>query len=214
LYAALVSAWFVAPVKWSPMTVTNEPFCALSNGSSAISPMIGLLIGLAFVVPPFIYFFRVAYKIKRENLLPLTGRTKALAMYYLRIAVIFTGFYIPITVCAFAKMSIPQENHGSTSFYLLLLTIALLFPMQNIVTIYFSLQKDDIRLSVDRFVARIQPLVIDKPCSIPTSLSNRPCSIPISEWNLDDSYELSNVTEYEMEANPESERFEAKMDET
>jgi len=203
LYAGLVSAWLVAPVKWSPVTVTNEPFCAMTDGSSAFSPMIGRLIYLVFIVPPFLYFFRVAYKIKRENLLPLTGRTKALAMYYLRIAVVFTGFYIPITVFGVAKNSIPQENQGSTYFYLLVLTIALLIPMQNIVTIYFLLQKDDIRLSVDRLVARIPSLTIHKPCSIPTS-----------EWNVDDSYELTNVTEYEMGANPESERFEAKMDET
>jgi len=151
----LLSGWFVAPISsWtSIMSIENEPICV----SKFKHPIGGMAVAMAFSMPPFLYVFWVAYKIKHEKLLPLKGRTRVLALYFMRIVVIFVAFYIPILLLAtYGFIVAPGPDDAvSIHYFVTLQLLKCLFPIQNIVTFKFLLQKEDISNAVHNYISNI-----------------------------------------------------------
>ena len=62
-----------------------------------------------------LYTFWVAYKVWNEKLLPLQGKTRVLALYFLRIIVIFVAFYTPILVLSIVSIYTAPEPGASVT---------------------------------------------------------------------------------------------------
>merc|ERR1719162_419242 len=108
------------------MTIQNEPICI----SKFKHLWTGIAVNGAISMPPFLYVFWTAYKIHTKKLLPLQGRTRVLALYFMRIIVIFVAFYIPILLVAtygFAIAPDPEEEVVSTQYFVSLQVLKLLF---------------------------------------------------------------------------------------
>jgi hypothetical protein len=150
LLAALLAAWCLLEVRWSPYTITDAVYCNPSTGSPTDDPVFtewtGTLVGLAMVGPPFIYVFWVGWHVWKSNLLPIKGRTRALSLYFFRIVLVFFCFYIPSISIAFIYFNIPTDYHSIRFWMLWVFT--LLIPLQCIVTLKLVMTKDDINKAI------------------------------------------------------------------
>jgi len=177
----LLCFWYAAPISWSIITIRNEP-CCLTDFKHSWGPIVVMV----FTMPPLLYVFAIGYKVKKEKLLPVEGRTRVIALYFMRIIVIFMTFYIPMLVLANAVSFIsPGPNDPIKAYYTVTLQIfRLLFPIQNIVTFKLLLEKKDISDALYDYTAKISSFFFGKP-------SDRDFTDPTdetSEWFLDDTY--------------------------
>jgi len=179
-YAGLIGAYFVAPVPWSPLTVTNDSVCGTVYGSKYITGITGIIICIVTSLPMIIYVFWCGYQVWKRKLLPLKGRTRALGMYFVRIVVTFLVFYIPMLGLAMAKTATPLEDHDSIQYFVLLKIFSLIIPFQNIVTIKFLMQKDDISETIRGYLSKLSVVF----ASTDVNQDN--------EWLMEDTYEHSN----------------------
>jgi hypothetical protein len=141
---------------------------------------------MVFTMPPLLYVFAIGYKVKKRKILPLKGHTRVLALYFMRIIVIFVTFYIPMLVLANAVNFIsPGPNDPiKANYFVTLQVFRLLFPIQNIVTFKLLLEKKDISDALYDYTAQISSFFFVKP-------SDRDFTDPtneISEWEVDDIY--------------------------
>jgi len=178
----LLSFWYIAaPISWSLMTAENEPCCS----SKFKHPWVSIVV-MVFAMPPMLYVFAIGYKVKKEKILPLKGHTRCLALYFMRIIVIFLTFYIPIVVFALAVNFIsPGPNDPiKVNYFVTLQVLRLLFPIQNIVTFKLLLEKKDISDALYDCAAKISSFITvepsDRDLTDPTDESN--------EWYEDDIY--------------------------
>lgn len=94
---------------------------------------------------------QVLMSIWRQKLLPQRGRTRILSLYFLRILVLFFGFYFP-TVAMAAVYSGTSEMMWH---YVAAITLSYLFVFQAFTTIYMATQKPDIRKAVQSILYRV-----------------------------------------------------------
>lgn len=177
-YSAFIGSYFILPVRWSPLTVTNDSVCGAIFGSEWISGITGIAISMITSLPIILYVFWCGYQVWKRKLLPLKGRTRALGMYFVRIVVIFLVFYIPMLCIAIAKNATPLQDRDSIQYFILLKIFSLIIPFQNIVTIKFLMQKDDISETVRGYLSKISVIFA-------TSNADH------SEWLMDDTYDAT-----------------------
>jgi hypothetical protein len=191
---ALVSifvAWFVVPTSWAGMTIENDPYCSVSFGSEKVPAWVTLFLFNVILMPPIVYVVWICAIIDRRNLLPLKGRTRALAMYFLRIIGTFIFFYTPMTIVYIVYVYYPIDGHTSNAYFWLQSIFTILNPIQNIVSIAVFSMKDDIKQSVIS-VAKFSS--ITKRFTTVTSSSTTPNTNSHSnddtqnEWKQDDIY--------------------------
>jgi hypothetical protein len=131
--------------------------------------------------------FWVGYKVKTGKLLPLNGRTRALALFFSRIVGTFLAFYAPIFILSMIKLFI--EDMGTTKYFVLYSIISLLAPCQNLVSIRLLLGKEDIAKAVLNQLSSIYQPIRDS--IVPFSLS-RPGAPDddghVSQWFMEDVY--------------------------
>merc|ERR1712224_512862 len=118
------------------------------------------------------------------------GRTRALALYFFRIVVTFILFYGPMAILAFIKNAYPVESYGSASYFLIMSAFSTLNPIQNIVTIHFLLQKNDIQAAMHKLVHRVSALPIVSFGRRSTNSAGQH-----NAWEMDDTYERPTTTE-------------------
>ena len=128
-----------------------------------------------------VYVLWRGYQIWHQRLLPLKGKTRALGLYFCRIVVTFIAFYAPMLVIALAKNATPREDQTSTRYFVLLSFFSLIIPVQNIVTIHFLMQKDDISSAIRGCLSKISVVFA-------TTMNT-------SEWGMDDTYESQTESE-------------------
>ena len=150
----LVTAWSISDgITWSPYTTTNTLYCHTNVGSPVFTKWVATTILFLLVLPPIIYVTFVYYRIYKYNLLPKSGRTKAISMYFLRILIVFFAFYLPNSTLAIAYMNIIDDDPSESEkklrqqFWLLWIFSACI-PFQCIITIYLASTKDDIHRAV------------------------------------------------------------------
>ena len=191
---ALVSifvAWCVAPTSWAGMTIENDPYCSVSYGSEKVPAWVTLVLFNVILMPPIVYVVWTCAIIDQRNLLPLKGRTRALAMYFLRIIGTFIFFYTPMTIIYIVYVYYPIDDHTSNTYFWLQSIFTILNPIQNIVSIAVFSMKDDIKQSV-LSLAKLSTIM--KRFTTVTSSSTTPNTNSHSnddtqnEWKQDDIY--------------------------
>ena len=151
-FAGVVTMWSVATVPWSLFTVSDPLFCHTSLGSEYIPAGWSTVIGFGVVLPPIAYVVYLYYRIRRERLLPVSGRTHAVYMYFFRILVVFFAFYLPNTTIAFLYMTV-QNNHSVR--YWVMWIFRVMVPFQCLVTIRLACSKEDISLVMRTGIRRL-----------------------------------------------------------
>lgn len=150
----------------------------------------------------------------------MSGRTRAIALYFMRIVLLFFAFYLPNivtgTILVYATKSMNKK------FWLL--TVQHVFiPLQCLVTLRFAITKHDIqklfeesyagvtlaasaRLSAIRnsvLGSNIEYVCNDKTLHFPDDDENQDNEIPTSEWEKDDVYEDRSIRRFD-EMQPET----------
>lgn len=85
------------------------------------SPLYLVVLTLTDVIvllPPFIYFIYIFIHIWRNKLLPITGKTRVLAVFFLRIAVVFVIVWIPFFVYE-VLVEYMDKTFSASGFFLL-----------------------------------------------------------------------------------------------
>ena len=177
----LMAIWYIAPVSWSPITVTLTPYCRTSFGSEEgyFNATYGLVVAMATSLPMIAYVFWRGFQIWYKNILPLKGRTRALGLYFIRIVVTFFAFYVPMLCIAMVKNYVPIDQE--TRYFVLNSIFSIVIASQNIVTIKFLMQKDDISKAVHGYLSRIFSSNIFRASQVAEQ----------SEWFMEDAYENS-----------------------
>ena len=119
----LVVTWFMIDTSWSPFTITDTIHCHTNVGGPTdgsedpvFNVWTGNIICCLVVTPPILYVIYVSWKVHKGRLLPLKGRTRALAIYFFRIIWLFVLFYIPNVILGILYMNIPPTQPTARSF--------------------------------------------------------------------------------------------------
>lgn len=142
--ALLVSIWAVIDVSWSSQTFyyDNEITCIVLP-SEKVPWFVPLFIDtvLLFLVP-LVYVIYVRIHIGIKGLLPRTGRTRVLSLYFFRILIIFIGCYLPFMLIH--TVLIPLFPTIKAISY-----VALFFgTIQTFLTLGFAMGKPDVKEAV------------------------------------------------------------------
>ncbi|KAL7571456.1 hypothetical protein ACA910_019211 [Epithemia clementina (nom. ined.)] len=171
-WSLALTLWNIANVSWSPTHYdpTND-FCIRATGSPTssssssanndssptISPTLGSLINLTINLIPICYVFYAGFRIWRGHLLPIKGRTRALAMYFFRVVLVFGIFFVPMLLLWAALQSVggdddddggdnaEESSSGPTLVeFILYCLIRIIAPLQLLVTLRLAMVKDDV----------------------------------------------------------------------
>ena len=106
------------------------------------------------------------------------------------------AFLLPIFVLSqYLILTIPNPGESVTTSYFVIQKIyQLLYPIQNIVTFHYLLQKDDISKAVRQSISRISTLLrLRLPDDNESLAQNTTINAqPVSEWVKDDVYDSNN----------------------
>ncbi|KAL7571455.1 hypothetical protein ACA910_019210 [Epithemia clementina (nom. ined.)] len=167
LWSFLLALWNIINVSWSPSHYdSSNDFCIRASGSPSnrndpdasptISPTLGSLISLTVNLVPICYVFYVGFCIWRGHLLPIKGRTRALAMYFFRVVLVFGIFFVPMLILWAALQSVLEDgaadkskdeeksSESKTLEFVLYCLIRILAPLQLFVTLRLAMIKDDV----------------------------------------------------------------------
>eukprot|EP00547_Thalassionema_nitzschioides_P008883 CAMPEP_0194226062 /NCGR_PEP_ID=MMETSP0156-20130528/41009_1 /TAXON_ID=33649 /ORGANISM="Thalassionema nitzschioides, Strain L26-B" /LENGTH=326 /DNA_ID=CAMNT_0038958267 /DNA_START=707 /DNA_END=1687 /DNA_ORIENTATION=- len=132
-------------VSWSPYAIAeSRMYCQGSFGSNGddgfFPPWSGYIIIYLVSGLPFAYVAHIGLRIWKEKLLPKSGKTRAIYLYFNRIMIIFFAFYFPLGLLHAVWPSLQQFAH----IYWVTWTIYLLTCLQSLLTVRFAMTKDDI----------------------------------------------------------------------
>ena len=162
---------------WSLLTVENDPYCIAPLGSDLITTQAAMVIYVAVILPPVIYCCWIHKHVVQGKLLPTKGRSRALAMYYVRIVFLFLFFYTPMTAVVTWYNAV--ENRNSALFFLLSSAFTLMNPLQNLCSVAIFSQKDDIQKALWKLFSWAK---------------QEPTNLGSSQWGMEDTYDQSRTT--------------------
>jgi hypothetical protein len=144
LFACLMTVWFTLGlfgVPWSPMYIVNEDTYATTLGSTILTTPVCYVIFWSVILVPTIYVVYVRSSIWYRNLLPdASDRMKSITYYFMRIVLLFFGFYIP-------NLILGSLNYIDSRYvwFWTFVGIHILVPIQCLVTLRLAMTKEDIR---------------------------------------------------------------------
>jgi len=154
------SLWAALEVPSSPFHIANIADCQFLPGSPELDTMdggwfssigAGILHACVFM-PPLIYVLYACIVVKKRHLMPIQGRTRAVALYFFRIAVVFFCFYFPIFLLGIVNFFFVEESTDGRQSRLVAFwlpwSVTQLMLVQLLVTVRMVLEKDDIREAV------------------------------------------------------------------
>lgn len=199
----LLVGWMLAEVYWSPTSIENINYCYTYIGSPTdldkapvFTPLTSTFLVAAIVGPPVLYVLWMGYVVYKRNLLPIKGRTRAIAIYFFRIVLVFLLFYIPNLTLAFIYVHIPTDE-GDVRFWVLTV-FQMMVPVQCVVTLRVALEKDDIYKSFRSipsplFSAVSTMLKLNRTSSQLAATSCTDSSTRGGEWEAEDVYSLNTT---------------------
>jgi len=175
--SALCATWNTLDVRWSPSGTHALEGCTWEYGSPEggfFLASVALAVGFATVLLPTAFVIYFSYQIWKQKLLPISGRTRDVALYFMRILVIFFSFYfMKFTLLALIP---PFVTPYSNLYFCLWKIQDITTVLQCLVTLYFAMTKVDIRNAVfellswfgitmvplggDVFPRRMQPRIV------------------------------------------------------
>ena len=114
-----------------------------SDNSTVINGASGAVLYMTIFGPilPLLYISYVCIQIYRNNLLPITGRTRTIAIYFARIVLVFFVFYLPGTIFFVSGLASSEvgwlRNIGT-----------LIFALQGGFSFWVALKKPDVHHAV------------------------------------------------------------------
>eukprot|EP00546_Thalassionema_frauenfeldii_P018356 CAMPEP_0178895922 /NCGR_PEP_ID=MMETSP0786-20121207/862_1 /TAXON_ID=186022 /ORGANISM="Thalassionema frauenfeldii, Strain CCMP 1798" /LENGTH=489 /DNA_ID=CAMNT_0020566219 /DNA_START=329 /DNA_END=1798 /DNA_ORIENTATION=+ len=157
--ALILATWCGLNVPWSPMNTTPNGRVILNSGEGGIFSFIGTMILIfSIVFIPTVYSLYFALMIWCKRLLPRTGRTRVISLYFLRILLLFFAFYHPYFVLMFIEIKSEDNN---ARFLLWVLRRAFVI-VQVFMTIYLSMKKTDVKVAVKGTVTTIHECFCSK----------------------------------------------------
>jgi len=122
----------------------NVPWSFFYKGEDGLfSTMDTMILFVVLMLIPIIYVVAIRIQIWRKNLLPKEGKTKTISIFFMRIMIVFFGFYVPN-----ALLTQFAQGHGTyqdASFFWVERFLHLLHALQAVVTLYMVAYKEDIR---------------------------------------------------------------------
>jgi len=92
----IFATWFALEVPWPPYSVSDAGTSIWSSMEGGVFSTTGTLaLSIVVLSPPTLYVLYVAFTIWWKELLPRSGRTRAISLYFIRILFVFFAFYYP-----------------------------------------------------------------------------------------------------------------------
>jgi len=164
IFAILGATWCVVQKPWSLMHVCDSEYGivqfgsppANEDGTGGIFPTATtLIIFFSVMAVPTFYVLYVRWSIWRYGLLPKSGRTRVLSMYFMRILVVFFVFYFPNVIS-----NVLRTRFNNIYAWFAMKNIKIVLEVsQAIVTLRVARQKDDIGEAFDTLYYRCQELL-------------------------------------------------------
>jgi len=150
--ASICVLWRLLPVDWAEKTIENDPYCTViprANETAAVA-LFSLLLG-----PPVVVVLWTYDRMTRGRLLPRNGRTRALALYFMRIFCLFLFIYLPLTIVGTFYYQFDEDRWDSAIYFCLLAVFTLFIPMTTAINLAIFWQKDDIQQSFYHYASII-----------------------------------------------------------
>mmetsp|Transcript_7843 Transcript_7843/g.12271 ORF Transcript_7843/g.12271 Transcript_7843/m.12271 type:complete len:414 (+) Transcript_7843:342-1583(+) len=143
-FAILWACWFIVELPWSPFAMPDPDFCygtykspgpngVMSQLASSLIIFISFLLPVVFVVLSWIV-------IRCQNLLPKSGRTRIIFVYFHRIVIVFVACYLPSAILSILGLALPDSLMADWVW----VVIDTLIPVQAIVTFTLVMSKPDV----------------------------------------------------------------------
>ena len=144
-FAILFSAWGAVDVSWSWWNRRRSKFGSPPpNGVFSETEAIALAGSLMVAFIVFVLVIRIL--IRRRDLLPKSGQTRVLSLFFERIVVVFFVFYVPTLVLLISTVTLLRKGSPwDASYFWIERTLHLLSALQVFVTLGVVVQKPDLR---------------------------------------------------------------------
>ena len=143
-FAVLFSAWGAIDVSWSWWNRKRSKFGSPPpNGVFSETEAIALVGSLMVAFIVFVLVIRIL--IRRRDLLPKSGQTRVLSLFFERIVVVFFVFYVPTLALLISTVTLVRKGSPwDTSYFWIERTLHLLSALQVFVTLGVVVQKPDL----------------------------------------------------------------------
>ncbi|KAL3941325.1 MAG: hypothetical protein SGBAC_004299 [Bacillariaceae sp.] len=145
LLATMAGLVMVVPYPWALYTITDSLKGKGEMGGEVFDETTATGIGFGFMLLPMVYVVIVRIRIWWRDLLPKSGRTRTLSLFFMRIIIVFLIFYLPNTTLSALLPIVPDPN----AKYWISVMMGLLTAGQGLVNLYMVYLKDDIREAVN-----------------------------------------------------------------
>jgi len=107
LYASFVASWGLLDLPWLPhhTQLVLGTACIPMDYDTASTIFFYCVFFPALMGGPLVYVLWVLYKIKRDHVLPTTGKRRILTVYFMRLALVFVLMWLPALVFLFIVVS-------------------------------------------------------------------------------------------------------------
>lgn len=154
ILSGLISLWCALQVPWSPMSSSSEDNgkFVFRSPDGGVFTKIGTYIFMAtIIVGPTVYVLYVAMMMRCKKLLPKSGRTRVISLYFFRILFVFFALYYPNMIAAIVKSTVVKPN----LWFILLCVNKGIEIIQALSTMYIAKQKTDISNAIDETLSKI-----------------------------------------------------------
>jgi len=127
----MASTFLETSVDWIP-DISLETGCEAFPTNTKESYYFWCFYAFLGMMVPTVYVLYTAFEIYRKDLLPLTGKTRALVLYFFRLIAVFVGFWIVFVVAIFLK-----GWYQAIAF--------VIFNLTGFVSFCFALTKPDVK---------------------------------------------------------------------
>lgn len=122
----------------------NVPWSFFYKGDDGLFSTMGtMILFVVLMLIPIIYVVSIRIQIWRKDLLPQEGKTKTISIFFMRIMIVFFGFYVPNALLT--QFAQPLGTYRDAPFFWVERFLHLLHALQAIVTLYMVAYKEDIR---------------------------------------------------------------------
>jgi len=153
LWGLLFAQWGTLDVYWSYIDIRAEMSCALKYGSPRdgfFTEKWAIVFSYVVFFPPLLYVAFVRFQLWHKKLLPVSGKTRVLSLYFMRIVVVFFCFYLTniVLISLIAIQETPPTMKDLRRKFWFFQFYYIVCLCQCLVTIRFALTKDDIMNAV------------------------------------------------------------------
>mmetsp|Transcript_3516 Transcript_3516/g.5220 ORF Transcript_3516/g.5220 Transcript_3516/m.5220 type:complete len:513 (-) Transcript_3516:107-1645(-) len=150
--ALLIAIWYALEVPWSPYSVTKQGTAVWASMEGGVFSTKGtILLTTGITVPPTVYVLYIAFTIWWKKLLPKSGRTRVISLYFIRILMVFFVFYYPGIAIYILKTFVKNQD----IFLFMRLSNRVIEFTQALLTLHLSRKKADVNQAVEELRSNI-----------------------------------------------------------